>query len=406
MQTGEQVNGRPRPAFLWIALAGGYFAVGATLQILPDELAEHHHAGPALVAWAGSVPFLLSALARVWAARISDRGWAGVVVVDGAVLVLLGVLLQVSNWSVATTVGARGLMGVGQGMMSAGALPWVVAASDATRRGRTAARFGISMWCGLAVGPVAASATAQWSPAVHGLVLVAGGGVGVVCAMAGHASPGARASLRGVARRHPHQRPRRAASAGLYLGLMSYAYGSVIGLLVLFMTARGFAPGGCLGVFALGLLVARTGASPQIDRHGARLVGSTCALTVAAAFVLLPIAPTTGAALALVATAGAGVGLSYPCAVTIAFSASPEAPARTVSAVTSCWDVGLVAGGTIGGLVVSHSGYDAAFVLAAVAAACALVTILGGRTDKTAKSSMSTVPAWRGRPGGSSRRCV
>ena len=78
---------------------------------------------------------------------------------------------------------------------------------------------------------------------------------------------------------------------------MSYAYGSVIGLLVLFMTARGFAPGGCLGVFAGGFLVARVGASPQIDRRGARLVGSVSAITAASAFALLPIAPTTVAAL-------------------------------------------------------------------------------------------------------------
>jgi MFS family permease len=369
-------NGRPRPVILWIALAGGYFAVGATLQELPDQLTTQHGAGPALVAWVASAPFALSALARIWAGRISDRGWADVVVIDGAALVLLGVVLQLSDWSVCVIVLARGLMGLGQGMMSAGALPWVVAAGRRDRRGRTAARFGLSMWSGLAAGPVAASATAQWSPGLRLPVLAVGGGIGLVCAIAGRDGRGSRGSLRGVARRGTHRRTPGVTAVSAYLGLMSFAYGTVVGLLVLYMTARGFAPDGCLGAFAGGFVVVRLCAGPQIDRRGARRVGAVCASTVACALAVLPIAPTTAVALALVATAGAGVGLAYPCAVTIAFTASSGARAQTVSAVTSSWDVGLVTGGIVSGLVVGEAGYGTAFVLAAAVAAGALYAVL------------------------------
>jgi MFS family permease len=371
----QALNGRPRPAPLWIALASGYFAVGATLQVLPGQLEQQHSAGPALVAWTGSAPFLLSALARIWAGRISDRGWADVMVVDGAVLLLVGVLLQMSGGSVGIVVVARGVMGLGQGMMSAGALPWVVAAGPADRRGRTAARFGLSMWSGLAVGPLVASAISDWSSAARLAVIAASGGVSLVCATAGSSSRGTRVSLRGVARLRSPSRSRTVTPAGLYLGLMSYSYGSVIGLLVVFMDARGFASDGCLGVFAAGFLVARLGASPQIDGRGAGRVGAACAIVVACAFALLPIAPTTGVALALVATSGAGVGLAYPCAVTIAFTASSGSHARSVSTVTSWWDLGLVAGGAVSGLVVEQGGYDAAFAVAAVVAVVALLTI-------------------------------
>ena len=51
---------------------------------------------------------------------------------------------------------ARLVMGVGEAALFSGCLPWVLTEADASRRGRVAGWFGLSMWGGLSGGPLLA----------------------------------------------------------------------------------------------------------------------------------------------------------------------------------------------------------------------------------------------------------
>ena len=72
------------------------------------------------------------------------------------------------------------------------------------------------------------------------------------------------------------------------------------------------------------------------------------------------------------ALAGCGVGLIYPATAAMTLHRSTRSPGLAVGAMTSLWDLGILAAGALGGLIADRVGYRAAFVVAAVAGLVAL----------------------------------
>src|SRR3981081_1160132 len=59
-------------------------------------------------------------------------------------------------------------MGAGEAALFSAALPWVLAGTPAGRGGRVAGWFGLSMWGGLALGPLLAGLGHRWGGAAAG----------------------------------------------------------------------------------------------------------------------------------------------------------------------------------------------------------------------------------------------
>lgn len=380
--TVENTADRP-VARLFCAVLFGYFALGATLQVLPTFVPARLHGGPILVGTAVGIAFLATALSRPIAGRIADAGRARPVVLVGGACIALGgigqyLAGQIGTGGIVLLLVARLVMGAGEAALFSGAQPWVLAGIPAARRGRIAGWFGLSMWCGLAGGPVIEVALTGW----FGADSVWWGVLGS-CLLS---------ALLVLATRPQHStkdyswRPARwrelvpagASLPGFGLGMAAFGYGTINALLVLFLrTDRLGGDSVALAVFAVGFLAARAFGSPLVDRYGGARVAA--AVLVVEAAGLGTVAAASSALIALLGTAVAGLGLGviYPATVSMTLHrAGGERVGASVGVMTSFWDLGVLAAGPIGGLLAAGPGFRAAFLVAGVVALGALATAL------------------------------
>lgn len=356
---------------LWLSVLCGYLALGATLQELPTYVVVRFGGGPAGVGLIIGAAFAATALTRPFAGRASDAGFARPVVMAGGLITSLGAIGHLVAPTASVLVVARLVMGVGEAALFSGALPWVLSATPAARRGRVAGWFGLSMWGGLAVGPVLAVLAQQLggSSAVWWLVIALPLVASTRRPARRPASPRVRVdSWRDVV-------PAGAGLPGLYLGLTAYGYGTLSALLVLYL--RDDQIGGqkvCLAVFAVAFLVTRGIGSPLVDRFGGLVVARRVVLIEIVGLALLAWAHTAPEALVDVALIGIGLGLVYPSAAAMTLtSADVRHPGAAVGAMTSFWDLGILAAGLVGGVIALHYKYPAAFLTASGAGMVALV---------------------------------
>jgi MFS family permease len=317
---------------LWGAVFCGYLALGATIQALPGLHLGSAAATGALV----TVAAFATAVARPFAGRWADRG--APVARTGALLVALGALAHLAARSVPEMAAARLLLGAGEGALFTGALAVVLRDAPAAKRGRLIGHFGLSMWGGLALGPVIGG---LWFAAAMSVACVALAAPGT--ARPHHRSAPPRARLL----------PPQALRLGLLLGLSSFGYGT----LNAFVATRTEDTGLALGLFAGAFVVTRALGSRLVDDHGPQRVAR---VSIALEAVALPFVPHLAALLLL----GAGMALVLPALMTwlVTVTEGHERGAAT-GAMTSCWDAGIALAGPLGGLSVHN-----AFVLAAVAA--------------------------------------
>jgi MFS family permease len=264
---------------------------------------------------------------------------------------------------------ARLVLGVGDGWVFTAGATWIVDLAPESRRGQAIGLFGLSIWGGLATGPVL------------GELIYDLGGYDAVWAFAA-AAPLVGAAL---ARRvhDPHvplaaaDRPRapllphEVRLPGFALALANVGYGAVAGFLVLHLDDRGIGHGAAaFAAFAGAVVFARLALGGLPDRLGPQV-------TALGAFL----AETTG--LALIGAAGAwwvaGVGavvmglgfsLLFPSLALIVMNRTGDAARGTaMGAFTAFFDVGVGLGAPIAGAVSALAGYPAAFY---VSAGCAL----------------------------------
>lgn len=374
---------------LWLAVLGGYLALGATLQELPGYAVRTFGAGPTTVGATVGAAFAATAITRPFAGRAADSGLARQVVMYGAMLTAVAALGHLFAPDIAVLLLFRLLMGAGEAALFSGALPWVLAGAPAERRGRVAGWFGLSMWGGLAVGPLLAAAIGHFggSSAVWWTVFALPLLSTVLTATTSSPVSGKRrvrpAHIREVV-------PAGVGLPGLSLGLAAYGYGTLTAILVLYLGAEhigGRSVG--LTVFAAAFLLARGTGSPLVDRHGGATVAGVVLVIEAAGLLVLAGIPTLTGALSGTALTGAGIGLAYPSAAAVTLQRTGALrPGVAVGATTSCWDLGILLAGPFAGLVAGHAGYRSAFVVAAVVALCGSAVAWSLSTNPAGESAI------------------
>lgn len=368
---------------LWAGVLLGYLALGATLQELPGYVVGHFGGSTWTATVVVGIAFAATAVARPLAGRGGDAGHSRAVVLGGGLLVAVGAVGHLVAPSIATLIVARLVMGAGEAALFSAALPWVLVSTPTERRGRATGWFGLSMWTGLAVGPLLAVAAANLAgtTAVWGLVI----GLPVLSVLAICTTrPPARLKNRPPFRPTSWRdiMPAGVGLPGLYLGLGAYGYGTISALLVLYLaTSKIGGQDYGLAVFAAGFLIARFIGSPLIDRIGPRAVGRLCVAAAAIGLIALVLATTAPIALASTAVVGVGLSLVYPSATGMALvRTAPNVVGATAAAATSFWDLGILGAGLISGAVVDQYGYVGAFQVAAAAAIVAIVVTFAIRS--------------------------
>jgi MFS family permease len=358
----------------------GYMSLGATLQALPSYVVQHFHGGPLVAGSAVGIAFFSTACARPFAGRLSDAGYARPVVAFGGALGAIGGVGHLIAPDAVSLMVARLVMGAGEAALFSGAIPWVLADTPPQRRGRAAGWFGLSMWGGLALGPVLALVlhrvdgfTGVW----WGVIVLGIGAAALVLTTSGDnrtedpPSPLPH-SFREIV-------PKGASLPGLAFGLSSYGYGSVNALLVLHLRQDGIGgDSAALALFAAGFLLARAVGSPLVDRKGGATVALGTLLVEALGLALVAWTHNEAVALAGTVLVGAGVALMYPATVAMTLHRTGALrPGTSVGVMTSFWDLGIMAAGPMGGLIAADVGYSAGFSVAVALTALSLVVVAG-----------------------------
>lgn len=372
----------PTPvARLWLAVLAGYLALGATIQALPGYVTGQLGGGTFASGLAVGVAFLATALVRPVAGLLADTRDPKPVVMLGGVLTAVGGFGHLLAPNLAVLLLSRVIMGAGEAALFSASLPWVLRGTPAGRSGRVAGWFGLSMWGGLALGPLLASAVvglagypATWST-VAGLGLASTLLVSTTPSPARHRptpSDPVRASLnlRTLV-------PRAALAPGLAFGLSSFGYGTVAAVVVLYLSQAGVAAASyVLAVFAVVFLVVRAVGSPMVDRCGGALVGQVAVAAEILGLVVVALSPASGLSVVGVAIVGAGVALTYPATVSMTVHRARSLNLGTsVGVMISFWDLGIMAAGPISGYAAVQLGFPAAFWIAAGLSLCSIAVI-------------------------------
>ncbi|SMQ70846.1 MFS transporter [Agreia sp. VKM Ac-1783] len=386
---------------LVLASTAGHIVNGATTPVIPRLAQEQLGADPALAGLLVSLAAFASIIAMPLAGVLTDRWGARRVILVAALLSAVGLALVLVMLSVSSLAVSRVVFGAGNAAVATALTAWVVAEAPAGERGRALSFFGLSVWVGLALGPVLGENLLQsfghravWGIAIA--VQLAGLGLAMLA--------------RDGRSQHRMARGREGRASGASTVLTSVARpgsvgfiawageGFLIAFLIPHLVARGVDSQGLWGaanvftVFALSVVGARLLLGGLPDRIGATITARASLVVLAAGLGVLALAGDFG-----VATLGAvliGVGYSplFPALTLLSTQRLPAAARATGVGVFSAFtSAGYAAGSLLGGLLVMHFGSSAALAILAVLQLAA-IGILRQRRDGRAEPVPAVEP--------------
>jgi MFS family permease len=358
-------------AGIFVVTMLGLLAVGATLPVLPRYVKGPIGAGDFEVGIVTGA-FAVTGLAfRPLAGRLADvRGRRSTVMVGALITALAGALYFVPA-GVPGLIGARLVLGIGEGAVFTAGSAWIVDLSPPDKRGRILGLYGLSIWGGLTLGPPlgelmlrAASFDLVWAFAAGAPLL----GALVASRIPESYAPVATDRARGPLIAREAMRP------GLALALATAGFASVAAFLVLHLDERGIGHGAtAFSAFAATVVLARLVGGGLPDRLGGARCAVGCAIFESIGLVLLGEARSPAAALAGAMAMGGAFSLLYPSLALLVIERVPEERrGAALGTFTACFDLGVGVGSPIAGLAASLGGYEAAFLLSAALSLCVI----------------------------------
>src|SRR6202011_2641167 len=132
-----------------------FLAIGAALPVLPGYVRGPLRSGDVAVGFVVGAFALTAVVCRPLAGRQSDVRGRRAVLVAGALAMALGGALYLFSTSVPALIAARLVVGAGEGAVYTAGATWAVDLAPEDRRGLALGLFGLSVWGGLSLGPLA-----------------------------------------------------------------------------------------------------------------------------------------------------------------------------------------------------------------------------------------------------------
>jgi MFS family permease len=362
---------------VFVVALTAFLSTGAVLPVLPSYVRGPLHSGDFAVGIVVGAYAITSIVCRPLAGRQADRRGRRVVLLTGTLALATGGVLYLLSDSVPSLIGARLVVGIGEGCVYTAGATWAVDLAPADRRGLALGLFGLAVWGGLSLGPVAGELlrnglgySAVWTFVA---VLPACGAL-VALRLPEPARPrpaGAPAAP------WPALLPAAARRPGLALALANFGYAALAGFAVLALKARGIDDGAIVfTVFAVAVFASRVVFGRMPDRRGPRR--TACVAGVLEALGLASVGAAHSLVLALVGALVMGLGFSmlFPSlALMVVGDVSEERRGAAMGAFTAFFDLGVGLGGPIAGATAALAGYAAVFYLAALAALGTVVLV-------------------------------
>jgi MFS family permease len=368
---------RPGVAFagVFAVTFSGLLAVGAVLPVLPRYVAGPLDAGNISVGVVVGAYAATGLLLRPFAGRLADHRGRKQTVLLGSVLVAVAGFLYLLPLGVPGLIGARLLLGAGEGTVFTAGSAWIVDIAPPERRGRVIGLYGLSVWAGLSIGPLigelllhASGYTLVWLFA--GIAPLVGAAIALRLPDPFHPRPG-------DGEHHPLI-AREALRPGAALALGSLGYATVASFVVLHLDQRGLGHGAVVfGVFATMVVLTRLVAGGLPDRVGPARVAIAAALVEAAGLATLAVSHSLAVAVIGAMAMGAAFSLLYPSLLLIVVDRVAETRrGAALGTFTAFFDAGIGFGAPLAGIVAALSSYEGAFLFAACVALVSATTIL------------------------------
>jgi len=375
--TGTGPVARPGIAFagVFAVTFSGLVAVGAVLPVLPRYVDGPLGGGNIAVGVVIGAYAVTGLLLRPVAGRLADHRGRKPTVLLGSFLVAIAGFLYLLPLGVPGLIGARLLLGAGEGTVFTAGSAWIVDIAPPDRRGRIIGLYGLSVWAGLSIGPLigelllhASGYTAVWLFA--GLAPLAGALIALRLPDPFHAKPG-------VDEHHPLI-AREAVRPGAALALGSLGYATVASFVVLHLDQRALGHGAVVfGVFATMVVLTRLAAGGLPDRIGPARVAIGAALVEAAGLATLGLAQSLPVAVAGAMAMGAAFSLLYPALLLIVVDRVAETRrGAALGTFTAFFDAGIGFGAPLAGIAAALSSYEGAFLFASCVALASATLIL------------------------------
>jgi len=368
----QVLSARPLPYWrLWTACCLGFGAIGMTIQVMPGYAHARFGANAIVAGLAVTIGSVATMISRRVSGRIADQSGGRRVAMVGAALATIGGLGHILATNLPLLILARLLLGAGEGALFTGSVGWILAHTSQSRRGKVSGHFGLSMWTGLALGPMLGTGLLAIGAYRHVWIAAT-----VLPMASGMLVAWTRPERRVVADGAPVRRallPKAAWVPGAAGAFASIGYGVIAAFLgprfaALDFAGRNFA----LTAFGVAFITTRFLGSGLADRLGGRRVLFSAFAVEFIGLAGLCLSRVEWLSFVSVALAGAGMSLLIPCLTTlVTVAADPRERTAALGAVTSAWDLGVAAGGPLGGYFAGDS--DAGpFALAALAALVAI----------------------------------
>lgn len=347
-----------------------FLAIGAALPVLPAYVRGPLRSGDVAVGIVVGAFALTAVVCRPLAGRQSDVRGRRAVLLAGCCAMGLGGGLYLLASSVPALVAARLVVGAGEGAVYTAGATWAVDLAPEDRRGLALGLFGLAVWGGLSLGPLAGE-----------LLRTQVGYDAVWCATAALPLAGALIALRLPEPPTPGGAPvpaplaifpRAAHRPGLALALANVGYAALAGFVVLHLRARGIGGGASVfTAFAIAVFASRLVLSRVPDRAGARRTATAAGLLEALGLATIALAHSLAVALCGAIVVGVGFSMLFPSlALMVVGTVGEDRRGSALGAFTAFFDIGVGLGGPVAGATAALAGYPAVFVLAAAAALC------------------------------------
>jgi MFS family permease len=362
------------PAFVALAIATLTFFVAGGI-VLP--VASLYAKGPLGTDAAGVGvalgSFSIAALVmRPFVGWASDRFGRRPLLIGGSGVTVVALLLHLPATSVPLFVAVRALLGVGEAFFFVAALAAAADLAPANRRGEAISFLSLSLYLGLAIGPVIGETVLRLT-SYAGVWLLAAVVSGVAAGLSWitpETAPGADPGVADQSRRGRLIHP-----AGIFPGLLImsgiWGMGGFLAFLPLHAVKLGLnGAGPALALFA-GIVVALRILGARLpDRLGAARLSGTALAVSAIGLAILGLAPGIGGLLLGTAVFAVGVAFTFPALMALAVSRVPPAERGSVVGTASAFlDLAFGIAPASLGVIADASGYPGAFLVSAIIAA-------------------------------------
>jgi MFS family permease len=311
---------------------------------------------------------LTSVVCRPLAGRQSDRRGRRVVLIAGALAMTAGGVLYLLSDNVATLIAARLVVGAGEGTVYTAGATWAVDLAPEDRRGRALGLFGLAVWGGLSLGPLAGELLR--SSAGYDAVWILTAALPAAGALVALRLPEPPVPALSPEAERAALLPRAAHRPGVALALANIGYAALAGFVVLALKARGIGGGASVfTAFAVAVFASRLVLSRVPDRAGARRTATAAGLLEALGLTVVAAATSLTVALIGALIVGVGFSMLFPSlALMVVGEVEDDRRGSAMGAFTAFFDIGVGLGGPIAGATAALAGYPAVFYLSAVAA--------------------------------------